>query len=502
MHDLAWIAIAVLSTLMVYFFVGYRFKDSFKSMEDFFNYSRSLPINLFNDTFIVTNVTFTSIYLVICQTTYERGNLTLWIPIAWVIGLIFFRFFFVKILPFFASGHTLPEYLGSCYNDKSLRKLASICLLIVFLGTLSIEFWGVVILLESLGLNELLTRDAIAVVVALITGLYTALGGFKAAVHTDRLQKYLILALTLFLLLIAFNCFGILPSIDKAARKEIIVTFINPGTLFSLSDWPFILGMFILFVPFNFCVMDMWQRCSALPEKERIDAIKSVGSLKNIVTFVVVFSVPVILGIVAQKVIPQEKINNPIMVLPNLLEMISSSGWLRILFKCVIYSGFVAALLSTADTLLINIVYTFLYDLLGPLRGIDYSKLSSTQQQDAIWIFRFWVFVFVLMSLPLILLGFSLYELVFAVFSSQIVVFVPILYTTFEKKSSSFRKRGAWWSILTGFVVAVFAVVIGHCANIRELTEGSPILAFIISTAVFFLFPLSSENQILEEPGE
>jgi len=487
MDDRMWVLLAVLGTLTAYFAYGWKFRKSFKTMEEFFNYGRRLPPKLFSDTFIATNVTFASIYLVISATTYQRGNITLWIIISWVVGLFLFRLVFPKISSFFNKGHTLPEFLGIHYADQSLRKLASICTVLAFLGTLGIEFWGVVLLLESLGLRHVLATGTIAILVALITGTYTALGGFKAAVHTDRWQRWLVLALTASMLLVIFNFYGLLPHIDTKSRAELLHRFVAPSTL--LSDWLFIIAMFVLFVPFNFCVMDMWQRCTATPSNQRISAIRSVGSYKTVLTFVVVLSIPVLVGLAAQIALPQDDKRDPLLILPAILEQISGPQCLRVPMLCIIYAGLIAALLSTADTLLINVVYTFLYDILGPFRRIDYSKLSATQQEHAIWIFRFWIYVCVFLALPLIGIGFSMYELVFAVFSSQVVLFLPILYAIIKPGAAVLRNRGAWWGILLGFGSAVLVVTIGRLTGARDLVDGAPVFAFLISVILFFAFP-------------
>jgi len=152
-------------------------------------------------------------------------------------------------------------------------------------------------------------------------------------------------------------------------------------------------------------------------------------------------------------------------------------------------AGFLAALVSTADTLLINTAYTFMYDVLAPLRGIDLSSLPESQKDHTIAIFRFWVFVFGLLAVPLIFSGLTLYQLVFAVFSSQIVLFVPILYGLLNPDGAAVRGKGASVSVVAGFVLAVVSVIAGVASGVSELVDGAPLVAFAVSIVLFFAVP-------------
>jgi len=373
MHVNLIIALVSGITFVAYFIVAWRLRNSFTSVEDYFNYSRQMPENLFSDTFLATNVTFASIYLVITATTFERGNLTLWILIAWIVGLLLFRKLFPRATNFLEKGHTLHEFLGNTYQSDMLRKLASICTIIVFTGTLGIEFWGVMMILNGLGLTNSLTRGFVAIFIALVTSLYTMLGGFKAAVHTDHLQKYLILIMGFLLALLSFGAFGSLAGFSGAQRINILNDLFNLKNLF--SDPLFSISIFIMFVPFNFCVMDMWQRCTATTKLVRNSAIKSVGSLKTMLTFAFAFGVPIIVGLAARQVSPKLSPASGMSILPNFISSLSVESALQIGVNALIYAGFFAALASTADTLLINISYTFVYDILAPCRNIDFSTI-------------------------------------------------------------------------------------------------------------------------------
>lgn len=395
MNEYLWIPLTVGVTLLLYFLHGWRLRNTFSSTEDFFNYAQRMPRGLFTKNFITTNVTFTSIFVVIAATTYQKGNQTLWIVVAWVIGLVLFRWLFPRVSSFFDSGRTLHEFLGVRYSDQRVRYLASACTLVAFLGTLGIEFWGVILLLRALGLTNYFSTGMIAMLVAIVTGTYTALGGFKAAVHTDRLQYALIMALTAALLLAVFNVHGLCPSVDAAARQSIVSHLFDVRNMF--RDPIFIVAMLLIFVPFNFCVMDMWQRCSATPAADRTKAIRSVTSPMTVLSFVVTFSVPILIGLAAMVTSPASSAGssssaNPVMVLPTFLHSIAGPDWLRVPVLCVIYCGFAAALLSTADTLLVVMAFTLLHDIIGPIRGINFSQVPEAKKEHAIWLFRFWLF--------------------------------------------------------------------------------------------------------------
>jgi Na+/proline symporter len=462
-------------------------------MDEFFNYGQRLPLDLFTKNFITTNVTFTSIFVAIAAATYQKGNQTLWIVIAWVIGLVLFRWLFPRVSGFFDQGHTLHEFLSTRYNNsRRIRFLASACTIVAFLGTLGIEFWGVILLLDSLGLRNYLTTGFLALIVAVITGAYTALGGFKAAVATDRLQYGLIVGLALALIAVVFNVHGLFPSVDAPARRLIVQGFLDVRNLF--ADPLFAVGMFVMFVPFNFCVMDMWQRCSATPQQLRSKAIRSVTSPGTILAFVAIFSVPILIGLAytattSPGTMGALSTDESVMVVPRFLQGIAGPSWLRIPVLSLIYGGFAAALLSTADTVLVVMAYSLLYDIVGPARGIDFRKVPLARRQRTIWLFRFWVCLLVLLSLPVVYLGLSMYQMVLAVFSSQVALFVPIVYAILRPAESRRRERGAWWAILVGFSAAFAVVTLGSVTRVQTLVDAAPLGAFLTGTVVFFSVP-------------
>jgi Na+/proline symporter len=500
MNATPWIAFVILITCLAYFVRGWLLRNSFTSIEDFFNFSRNIPRRLFSDTFIATNVTFTSIYLVVAATSYDRGNLTLWIIIAWITGLILFRNIFPRIQSFFEQGHTLHEFLGQRYGSNEIRRLASISTIIVFIGTLGIEFWGVVLLLESLGLGALLTTSTIAIAVALMTAAYTALGGFKAAVLTDRWQLYMIFGLTIAMYAVIFGFGGLLQEVDNTKRVQLIVSTIDPSSLF--SDIVFAISMFVLFVPFNFCVMDMWQRCTATRSADRITAIRSVGSFKTCISFGLIFLVPILVGLSARGMFQEGSLSDSIIVFPEYLKRIAGPPAIRIPVLCVIYAGFFAALMSTADTLLINASYSFMYDVIGPLRKINYADLDRDSRVHTIAVFRFWVFVFGLLAAPLMFVGLTLYQLVLAVFSSQIVLFTPIIFAIFRPERAASRSQGAWLSIVSGFAAALACAAIGRLTGIATIVDATPVLAFCVSLAVFFIVPPLNNSEEVQIGGQ
>lgn len=412
--------------------------------------------------------------------------------VSWITGLLLFRWLFSHTVDFFEKGHTLHEFLGSKFKSNMLRRLASVCTIIAFTGTLGIEFWGIVLLLEGLGLSNVMARGLLSVFIAVVTSTYTSLGGFKATVHTDHIQKYFIFFLGLLLILISFGAFGSLDGFGGNQRIGVLNDFFDLRNFF--SEPLFAIAMFILFVPFNFCVMDMWQRCTATSKEDRRDAIRSVGSVKTLLTFTYAFVVPIFIGLSARQVSPILTPSNLMEVLPYFLSICSVASIIQIFVHSIIYAGFLAALVSTADTLLINTAYTFMYDILAPLQGLELSSLNEAQKDHTIAIFRFWVFVFGLLAVPLIFCGLTLYQLVFAVFSSQIVLFVPILYGLLKPDRAAVRGNGAVVSVVVGFLLAIFSVIFGVSFGMLELVDGAPLLAFSGSIVLFFLWPKSQEK--------
>ena len=455
--------------------MAWRQSKEIKTINSYFIADRNLLPRQLKATYLGTNITFTNILIALAAYSYLNGIKTFWILIWWLAGMGFFYWIFPKISWFFKKGQTLHEFLGESYNSYKLRRIASLATVTIFIGTIGLELYGGQLLLMKLGFLDKTYSITIALFIALILVVYTVLGGFKITVRTDIIQIVLIgisLAIIVYALITFSPNINTNPQINQSNPFSIKNLFIDP-------IW--IISMLFLFFPFQLCVMDMWQRCTAVGGK--------VGFIKNMLKidslgFIVAYSIPVVMGIfVSISGLKLENENDAFFAV-----LINGIGPI---FIGLVYVGLFAAMLSTADTLLICAAHSLVRDTWATLKNLNLDNLSDEQENKLVISVRLWTVVVGLASVSIMFLFnfFSLYELIIAVFSAQIIFFIPILFAIFKPKFCSKRSLSPRLSILVGLFIPIITIIIGkYVINDKVVIDSAPIVGFIISSIVFFSF--------------
>jgi len=177
------VVIAYLVGIMV---LGLYFARFVRSADDFFLSGKTLPFWAVGMSIVATDISAMD-FVGVSGQSYRFGmavgNFD-WLgsmPAMLLAAFIFIPYFWK------AGLYTIPEYLGRRYNDY-VRAVASMTWIIFFALDLGVLFWATAVMFEPLmGWKPWFS----IIVTAVVVGLYTFFGGLTAVVMTDVVQMIL-----------------------------------------------------------------------------------------------------------------------------------------------------------------------------------------------------------------------------------------------------------------------------------------------------------------------
>ncbi len=177
------VVIAYLVGIMV---LGLYFAKFVRSADDFFLSGKTLPFWAVGMSIVATDISAMD-FVGVSGQSYRFGmavgNFD-WLgsmPAMLLAAFIFIPYFWK------AGLYTIPEYLGRRYNDY-VRAVASMTWIIFFALDLGVLFWATAVMFEPLmGWKPWFS----IIVTAVVVGLYTFFGGLTAVVMTDVVQMIL-----------------------------------------------------------------------------------------------------------------------------------------------------------------------------------------------------------------------------------------------------------------------------------------------------------------------
>lgn len=434
-------------------------------------------------TYIGANITFTSIFIILSQEGYKRDFWTFSIPIFWFLGTLLFIRLYPRIRDFIITGKTLHQAIGETFSSSSLKFYASIWTIIAFVLTVGLEFYGGIKLISAANV-PFLSYITIVIFFIIIVGYFTAKGGLGGVAYADivlDLFSFLGIAILLsgiFSFTISLFSHGF-PINQITDSRIIAVPTLSENIIFSLS-------MLILFVPFQFCTFDSWQRLSARKERE-----KSPTSLLlySGVLVSLSFCVPILMGMFVKNQNIYVDVANNELVLFKFLEHFKYSSVLL----GFIFAGFIASVFSTADELLNCSSYSFLSDALEVKEDREIKKVNIDNS------YKFYVIVFSVISALLALIGLKwgkeITDIALAVFSTQIVFILPLYYVFFKKEKASKLVFPVKVSMIVAYISSVVFVITGWLIEDKSLVEGAPIAAILIEFVTFFILKFTHKSK-------
>ena len=368
---------------------------------------------------------------------------------------------------------SLHEFIGTEYNSRSVIFAASAC---TSIGALLIFATELIVGSRFLaGLIPEIPEWITVTFMCTIGFLYTAVGGFRAVITTDRLQMKFIWGLIVVLVIAySIHIFDTGFSVSLAKVPNGIFDFSPRRGLFF-----FLIGIAIMNIPTHISNMSIWQRISGAQQPEFV--VK--GFRQSIWGTALSWGSLATLACCAYMIVTPE---NDKTLFTDMLAVISENPLGKI-FLFFIVLGLYGAMLSTASTLLIVVTHTISEDIIARMKSATLTERINSKnefiQTRIILAIAALIAIFLVEGLKYI--GFSIADLVFAIYGGSLALFPLILFALLGKreklqKLSSYAVCAVSLGFLAGWGTAVYGKIIGN-GNLIFLSSGFSIsVAFIV----------------------
>ncbi len=326
--------------------------------EAYFLAGRSLGWGMIGAALFASNIS--TIHLVgLAASGYNEG--LVWGNFEWMAAftLVILSLFFA---PFYFRNRieTLPEYLERRFNAAARSFLAFMAIL----GALFIHI-GMSLYAGATVFEQFFGVDVIAsiLIISVVTGIYTVLGGLKAVVVTETIQTVLLVGGSILVTVLAI---GALPEQGISTMAE-FEERLRPRQL-SMVWTDNSVGLAWYSVLLGYPVLGIWYWCTDQTIVQRVLAAKSehdaqigplfAGFIKVLPVFILVMP-----GVVGYVLYGAEIGDNANQVLPVLIQELVPTG-----LRGLISAGLLAALMSTIAAALNSCATLFAVDIVARVR--------------------------------------------------------------------------------------------------------------------------------------
>ncbi len=477
--------IIILSYISIVILIGFYFRKKNNNSVQYFLAGRNIGWIAIGASLFATNIS--SEHFIGLAGTGSKSGLAVghfeWLAclMLLILGWIFTPFYL-------KSGvFTMPEFIEKRYNSASRYYLSIISIIGYVLTKISIALYAGGILLNAVVGWDMVTS---AVVIVLITGIYTVMGGLSAVIYTDLIQTIILITGSIALTLIG---------LDRAGGWNNLVanTPIDFWSMFKpLSDPDFPWTGIIFGAP----IIGIWYWCTDQYIVQRVLSAKNLSNAQ---------SGTILAGFL--KILPVF-----ILILPGIIAYYISDGtvsgdrayaWLvtNLLpsgLKGLVVAGLLAALMSSLSAM---------FNSTSTLLTIDiYKKIKPDADERATVAFgRFATGAMVLLGLLWIpFIGILSDDRMYVYLQSvQAYISPPIaaifLFGIFWKRVNG---KGAIASLLTGLILGAFRLIIEIQNKIEPLSNSLlqniasinflhfAVFLFLISSSVLVLVSISTEK--------
>ena len=480
--------IIVLIYILIVLSIGFYFRKKSKSSEEYFLAGRSIGWIAIGASLFATNIS--SEHFLGLAGTGSQSGLAVG-QFEWLACLILLLLGWVFTPFYLKSGvFTMPEFLERRYNPAARYYLSTISIIGYVLTKISIALYAGGILLQAVIGVDMYTS---AVIIVLITGLYTVMGGLSAVIYTDLVQMFILIIGSIALTLIG---------LDKAGGWNNLVanTPVNFWSVFKpMTDPDFPWTGIIFGAP----ILGIWYWCTDQYIVQRVLSAKNLSNAQSGTIFA---------GFL--KILPVF-----ILVLPGVIAFYLSNGsvkgdqayaWLvtNLLptgLRGLVIAGLLAALMSSLSAMFNSTSTLLTIDIFKKFR-------PNADERTTVTFGRITTGVMVLLGLlwiPFISL-LSDERMYVYLQSVQAYISPPIaacfLFGIFWKRVNG---KGAIASLLTGLVVGAFRLIIEIQNKMEPLSNeflkyvaSINFLHFAIFLFILTSFVLIAVSLATEKPDE
>ncbi|ARI75638.1 sodium:solute symporter family protein [Halobacillus mangrovi] len=389
---------------------------------------------------------------------YEGGVSVIWTTaVAWVLGIIGLYVIASKLYTYRVL--TVPEFFRIRYQSKWLQVWIGIVLLVSYLLYVVIQIRGFGIVISQM----LEIPYSVSVCLIYIFVLYTTFGGLHSVARTDTFHFFLILLGTVlgaFLMLKAVGGMSNLNLERIGDAQE--VTFLSPD---GLSVWLFVSAFFTLGLG-----------VAANPQYAvRILSANSKSTAKKMLVVSLVFVVVIylsilVMGLGSRALDPNITFLSTDEIYPYVITYLLHTPW-----KSILLISIVAACISTANSQLLLMASSFVYDITLPLRS------KRIENHRIVTWTRWMVFIFATSSL---IIAFTPPEGIVP-FSGHIwgIITVSLFFPLYGGLFTNIPKQNALLSSIGGVVTYALAFLL---IPTDWQTMYHPVLPSLMMAGFFF----------------
>ncbi len=473
-----WVILLLYFGFIIWRGVGYAKKH--ENAEDYFLASRSLTWPLIGLSLYASNISSSSL-IGMAASGYETGYSVFSYEWMAAVVLIIFAIFF---LPFYLRSkiYTLPEFLEKRFDARSRYYFSALTVLTNIGVDTAATLYAGALVVQLIFPSVQLWQSIL--ILAIVSGLYTIVGGLKAVVHTDAIQAVLLILGSVLLTILAFVKIGSWEAV-KAVTPAQHFHIIQPHND-AFLPWPGLLtGVFLLGFYFWATNQFIVQRALGAKNLRHGQWGALFAGFLKVSTPLFIMIVP---GLMARVLYPDiEKANY---VFAVLMFDLLPRGLLGL-----VLAGLIAAMMSSIDSALNSASTLVTMDFIKKLR-------PQTTSVQLMWVGRAVTFVFMLAAAawaPQIDKFPTLWQYLQSALS-YIVPPIVALYIlgVFWKRANA---DGALAGIAIGIVAAVFFLGLGdakwmpaiHFLYLATIIFGSSCLAIV---AVSLLTPPPPEKKV------
>lgn len=378
--------------------------------------------------------------------------------------LIFAKFFAPKIKEFGDANkaYTLPDFFEARYSNK-VRLAGAITNLVSWSLLLALQMLAIGVFVSALsGFNPTIAT----IIGGMIVILYTSVGGLRADIRTDVFQFIIML-----FLLIVF-----LPIVIMKGGGFGVIASLPPSFLIGTDFAPFYVWIiaFLFLGAGVFTSADMWQRAFAADTKKNVRWAMTISS----VLVFLFLAMATLFGIFGKILLPDTHSN---IIVAELIKTLLPTG----LFGIVL-AGFFAAIMSSADTVLLVTSMTVVHDI---YQKTLHRELSP---ENVLKMSRWVTLILGVVGLTIALIVFNIVHLSFEAISFYVALLPAVVFGFYWKKATS---SAALWSIILGFFTIVVFLFIDPVQAFIPGLIVSFVTFFIVNA--FVLRKLAKTPQVL-----
>jgi len=516
--------IIIIAPLLIYFLGAITIdREEVKHPDEYFSAFRKVGKTEFASSSIAYGFQVSTIYPFL----FWGASSFLFIPfinaLCWGLGIILFYFSIEKIKKYLGSNYTLHGFIGETYGDIN-RKIASIITIIGFLGFLIAELWfGSRVLLAIVPSSNWLYLILFLFLI-FIAG-YLFLGGQLSSFRTDQLQLSItyigifgVIAYLLYLtirnqveivpglswgVIILCNLIPVILSVRKFSfiliddlwdkflntlvsflfliilSLSLYILFYSP-TKFEFQNFvnlegfgiSGLLALIILPLGWQFVDLSNWQRLLGVKENNKIDSNSDLkdGLFTYAIESPFTWILFILFGLLAANAFPNFSFDEVIIDFPN--ELINSGILIDQVAGYIFIVSIISIMLSTVDSFMMAIGFTYTYDLNSFARKILENRNEKELRNNLNQIIskgKFFSFLIVLLGLVLFVFfdlaiegGGQLFINLLLTFYSASLAFLPLILGKLFLKTPPSKNIAALSMVLgaiTGISIGIYSVI-------------------------------------------